>query len=94
MEKNKKKKNTKLIIYNLKIIVFSIESLLKEELSQDILTSTICYELGLSDYYAKNWFSALNHFKKSFILINDGPSKAMMKRCETMLEIAKINTIP
>jgi len=71
--------------------LFSIESSLKEELSQDILTSTICYELGLSDFYAKNWFGALNHFKKSFILINDGPSKAMMKRCENILENSKLS---
>ncbi|ORX88260.1 hypothetical protein BCR32DRAFT_288766 [Anaeromyces robustus] len=70
--------------------LYSVETLLREELSQDILTSSICYELGLSDYYGKNWYGALNHFKKSFILINDGPSKAMIKRCEDILEKSKM----
>jgi len=73
--------------YNL----FSVESLLKDELSQDTLTACICYELGLSEFRSKNWFGALNHFKKAFILINDGPSKAMMKRCENILENSKIS---
>jgi len=64
---------------------------LREELSQDNLTAGICYELGLSEFLSKNWFGALNHFKKSFMLTNDGPSKAMMKRCEDILKNSKMS---
>ncbi|ORY53322.1 hypothetical protein LY90DRAFT_670343 [Neocallimastix californiae] len=80
-------------ISNKEYDLYSIESSQKEELSQDTLTTGVCYELGLAEFHSKNWIGALNHFKKSFILSNDGPSKAMMQRCEYILENSKM-TLP
>jgi hypothetical protein len=46
----------------------------------------ICYELGLSEYRARNWQASLMHFKKAVKLTEDKPSKAFADRCKLFID--------
>ncbi|KAJ3121030.1 hypothetical protein HK100_012550 [Physocladia obscura] len=56
------------------------------ELAREIITATICFELGLSEYRNQNYSVAQLHFKKAIQTSDDGPSKMFVKRCQDLLE--------
>ncbi|TPX65958.1 hypothetical protein SpCBS45565_g04827 [Spizellomyces sp. 'palustris'] len=56
------------------------------ELDKNVMTSLICYELGLSDYRSRNFGTALNHFRKAVQMTQDEPSKTMVARCRQVLD--------
>ncbi|KAJ3065164.1 hypothetical protein HDU98_011451 [Podochytrium sp. JEL0797] len=60
------------------------------ELNKEVITSTICFELGLSEYRAQNYSVAQLHFKKAIQTTDDGPSKMFVQRCQGFLE-GKVN---
>jgi adenylate cyclase len=47
------------------------------ELTRDIVTSFICFELGLSEYRQQNWIMCVSHFRKAIQLTSDGPSRVV-----------------
>ncbi|KAJ3243785.1 hypothetical protein HDU78_011770 [Chytriomyces hyalinus] len=56
------------------------------ELAREVITSTICFELGLSEYRNQNWAVAQLHFKKAIQTYDDGPSKMFVKRCQDLVD--------
>jgi uncharacterized protein HemY len=46
----------------------------------------ICYDLGMQEYKAKNWQSAIMHFKKAIALSEDKPARAFVERCKMLLD--------
>ncbi|KAI8828883.1 hypothetical protein BJ741DRAFT_624859 [Chytriomyces cf. hyalinus JEL632] len=56
------------------------------ELAREVITSTICFELGLSEYRNQNWAVAQLHFKKAIQTFDDGPSKMFVKRCQDLVD--------
>jgi adenylate cyclase len=52
----------------------------------DMMSTIICYELGLSEYRAKNWQAATMHFKKAQTLTDDFPAKYMADRCRGIID--------
>eukprot|EP00842_Homolaphlyctis_polyrhiza_P002737 jgi/Hompol1/3464/HPOL_005231-RA len=46
----------------------------------------ICFELGLSEYRARNWQAAIMHFKKAIALSDDKPSRTFIERCRGLID--------
>jgi adenylate cyclase len=42
--------------------------------------------LGIAEFKAKNWQSAIMHFKKAISLSDDRPSRAFVERCKGLIE--------
>nr|KAJ3422883.1 hypothetical protein HK105_005831 [Polyrhizophydium stewartii] len=56
------------------------------DLQHDVMTTLICFELGLSEYRAKNWQAAIMHFKKAIALSDDRPSRTFIERCKGLID--------
>ncbi|TPX54411.1 hypothetical protein CcCBS67573_g09575 [Chytriomyces confervae] len=56
------------------------------ELAREVITSTICFELGLSEYRNQNWAVAQLHFKKAIQTFDDGPSKIFVKQFQDLVD--------
>lgn len=56
------------------------------ELTRDIVTSFICFELGLSEYRQQNWIMCVSHFRKAIQLTHDEPSRVMTARAKAVLD--------
>ncbi|KAJ2998221.1 hypothetical protein HDV02_004723 [Globomyces sp. JEL0801] len=68
------------------ITIYEIMEATISDHNHDLLSTVICYELGLAEYRARNWPAALMHFKKSLTLTDDLPSKCMMERCKGLID--------
>lgn len=66
------------------ITIYEVLGHISNELPRDTVTSLICFELGLAEYRQKNWQIAISHFRKSFQLCNDKPSKMFIERCKAI----------
>ncbi|KAJ3388034.1 hypothetical protein HDU92_001642 [Lobulomyces angularis] len=77
------------------IAVYEVLEFRGVELGRDVMTSLICYELGLSEYRQQNWLMAVSHFRKAVQLSDDEPSKVFIWRCKSILEgkfeVPKVN---
>ncbi|KAI9344248.1 nucleotide cyclase [Obelidium mucronatum] len=78
--------NVKVKGNNIPITLYEVLGPGNAELAREIITSTICFELGLSEYRNQNYSVAQLHFKKAIQTSDDGPSKMFVQRCQDLLE--------
>ncbi|KAI8614953.1 hypothetical protein BC830DRAFT_1064942 [Chytriomyces sp. MP71] len=71
---------------SLPVTLFEVLGEVQFELPRETITSTICFELGLSEYRNQNWSVAQLHFKKAVQTSDDGPSRMFVKRCQDLME--------
>ncbi len=50
------------------------------------IKTLICYELGLSEYRARNWQAAMMHFKKAITLSDDKAARTFVDRCRLFID--------
>ncbi|KAH6587857.1 hypothetical protein BASA50_011048 [Batrachochytrium salamandrivorans] len=68
------------------IPLFEIMASSDHDLNHDVMTTLICFELGLSEYRAKNWQAAVMHFKKAISLSDDRPPRTLIERCKGLID--------
>ncbi len=68
------------------IVVFEVLASSSAELQREVMTSLICFELGLAEYRQQNWTMAISHFSKAVHLADDAPSKTFISRCRAILD--------
>ncbi|ORY48560.1 hypothetical protein BCR33DRAFT_714320 [Rhizoclosmatium globosum] len=71
---------------DMRITLFEVLGVSNMELAREVITSTICFELGLSEYRNQNYSVAQLHFKKAIQTTDDGPSKMFVQRCQDLLD--------
>ncbi|KAI8925193.1 hypothetical protein BC831DRAFT_436089 [Entophlyctis helioformis] len=66
--------------------IYEVMASSDHDLQHDVMTTLICFELGLSEYRAKNWQAAIMHFKKAIALSDDRPSRTFIERCKSLID--------
>ncbi|KAI8852671.1 hypothetical protein BC829DRAFT_424823 [Chytridium lagenaria] len=60
------------------VTIYEVLGPIDQELPHELMTSLVCYELGLAEYRNQNWSVAMNN--------DDNPSKTFLERCKGILE--------
>ncbi|KAJ3216146.1 hypothetical protein HDU67_009873 [Dinochytrium kinnereticum] len=68
------------------VTIYEVLGPIDQELPHELMTSLVCYELGLAEYRNQNWSVAMSHFKKAIQITDDNPSKTFLERCKGILE--------
>ncbi|KAI9103738.1 GAF domain-like protein [Phlyctochytrium arcticum] len=68
------------------VVVYEVLGGSQIELDKNLVTSLICYELGLSEYRSLNFTGALGHFRKAVQMTQDAASKTMVERCRKVVD--------
>ncbi|KAL5038714.1 hypothetical protein BDV3_001937 [Batrachochytrium dendrobatidis] len=71
---------------NSPITLYEIMASSDHDLQHDVMTTLICFELGLSEFRAKNWQAAAMHFKKAIALSDDRPPRTFIERCKGFID--------